>query len=109
MDGGDVVVHSSVPAYQGLFPAGAPVRLLAQTFHMKTTTDIAISTAPNVSSAFVLPQFMSSGYQYMRRGMPRMPRVCVGQNVRLKPKKNSQKCHFPSRSSNMRPVIFGNQ
>ena len=34
---------------------------------------------------------------------------CIGKNVRLKPTNVSQKWSFPSRSSYIRPVIFGNQ
>ena len=45
----------------------------------------------------------------MRRGMPSTPRKCIGPNVRLKPKKTSQKYHLPSVSSISIPVNFGHQ
>jgi len=35
--------------------------------------------------------------------------MCIGKNVRLKPTKNSQKCHFASVSLIIRPVHFGKQ
>ena len=48
-------------------------------------------------------------YSATRRGIPWMPIRCIGAKVRLKKMNVSQKCHLPSRSSNIRPVIFGNQ
>ena len=41
--------------------------------------------------------------------MPWMPIRCIGANVALKKIIVSQKCSLPSFSSNIRPVIFGNQ
>ena len=40
---------------------------------------------------------------------PSLPSQCCTRNVRLKPTKVSQKWMWPSFSSSMRPVIFGNQ
>ena len=50
-----------------------------------------------------------AAYSATRRGMPCMPMMCIGPNVRLKKMNVSQKCHLPRRSSYIRPVIFGNQ
>ena len=41
--------------------------------------------------------------------MPAKTDECIGRNVALKVTNVSQKCGFPSRSSYMRPVIFGNR
>jgi hypothetical protein len=41
--------------------------------------------------------------------MPWIPIRCIGANVALKKMNVLQKCSRPSRSSNIRPVIFGNQ
>ena len=41
--------------------------------------------------------------------MPFTPTRCIGANVALKATNVSQKCSLPRRSSNIRPVIFGNQ
>jgi hypothetical protein len=35
--------------------------------------------------------------------------MCMGKKVTLKPMNVSQKLHWPSRSSSIRPVIFGSQ
>ncbi len=50
-----------------------------------------------------------AAYSATRRGMPWMPMMCIGPNVRLKKMKVSQKWSLPSRSSSIRPVILGNQ
>ena len=41
--------------------------------------------------------------------MPSIPTMCIGPKVRLKKMNESQKWSFPSVSSYIRPVIFGNQ
>jgi hypothetical protein len=41
--------------------------------------------------------------------MPCTPMRCIGANVALNDTNVSQKCSLPSRSLNIRPVIFGNQ
>ena len=46
---------------------------------------------------------------YWWRGMPSTPSSYIGMKVMRKPTRMTQKCHLPSRSDSMRPVIFGNQ
>ncbi len=50
-----------------------------------------------------------SAYSATRRGMPCRPMMCIGPKVRLAKMNVHQKWSLPSRSSNIRPVIFGNQ
>ena len=41
--------------------------------------------------------------------MSRKPAANIGKKVRLKKTNISQKCHLPSRSFSVTPVIFGSQ
>ena len=52
---------------------------------------------------------MLVSYVYIRRGMPSRPVKCMGKKVRFMPANISQKVIFPTVSSYMRPVNFGNQ
>src|ERR1700722_12674991 len=50
--GGEVVAHSRVQAFQGLFPAGFPQRRLANIFQSSTRTEMPRMNAPMVDSMF---------------------------------------------------------
>jgi len=68
--------------------------------------------SPSAKLASEMKRFIPANcvaYVDTRRGIPCRPRMCIGPNVRLKKMNVHQKCHLPSRSSNIRPVIFGNQ
>ena len=68
--------------------------------------------APSTNDDSEMNRFQAanfSAYSATRRGIPWMPMMCMGPKVRLKKMNVIQKCHLPRRSSNIRPVIFGNQ
>jgi hypothetical protein len=72
--GGEVVAHSRDEAPQGLSLAAGPWRRLRTTFTMKSSTLNAMVTAPIVEMRFSVPQPISAGYVYTRRGIPCSPR-----------------------------------
>ena len=68
--------------------------------------------SPSIQALIEISRFQVanfSAYSATRRGIPSIPIRCIGANVRLKKMNVVQKCHLPRRSSNIRPVIFGNQ
>ena len=107
--GGDVVAHSSVLACHGSSPAMRRFCRERRTLMKKTTIETAIRYEPMVEMRFNVPQPRSAVYSAIRRGMPRMPRMCMGKKVRLNPISISQKWSRPSPSRSRKPVIFGNQ
>src|SRR5205823_944648 len=107
--GGDVVAHSSVSPCQGSLPAGAPCLRLRHQFQKVSRTPNASRKAPIVDSRFQTSHPSPGWYVYVRRGWPSRPEMCIGKNVKLNPTNIVQNDHFPSRSSSIRPVIFGSQ
>src|SRR5689334_16554149 len=60
--GGEVVAHSSVGAFHGLSPAGAPTLRLLNTFTTNTTPLATMKTAPKLANAFKPPHPISGRY-----------------------------------------------
>src|SRR5262245_30434468 len=54
--GGELVVHSSVQASQGSFPAGRPLRADRRRLKTKIRMPIAWKTTPRVTTKFNVPQ-----------------------------------------------------
>jgi len=51
----------------------------------------------------------ASGKSGIRRGIPAIPKKCIGPNVTLAPTKVVQKCILPNVSEYETPIIFSNQ
>src|ERR1044071_4300029 len=109
LGGGDDTAPSRPDDFHGSGPATAPPIQLLIALMTNSNTDVAIVTAPTVARRLSGPQPVAARYVYTRRGMPFSPRMCIGKNVTFTPMTNSQKCHLPSVSPSIRPVIFGNQ
>src|SRR4051812_5495319 len=107
--GGEGIAHSRLGAFHGLAGAGAPRSTLLTMTSTHTSTDNPKIPAPTVESWFQIVTLSAAEYVQVRRGIPYIPDMCIGKNVRLKPIMVSQKCHLPSVSLGIRPVTFGNQ
>ena len=83
---------------------------LRKTLCMNSSIDTAEDESPHRGDRVpqVPPHARVVGMR-SRRGIPSMPRKCIGKKVILNPMKVSQKWSLPRVSPSMRPVILGHQ
>ncbi|MNV91226.1 hypothetical protein D3C71_1857030 [compost metagenome] len=101
------LVHSNVPAFQGLRLRSMVSGFGRKISITKVMTPAAKTKAPIVEIMLNRSQPTSSGYVKTRRGMPRNPEKCIGKKPTLKPTNISQKAVLPQVAESFFPVTKG--
>src|SRR3954447_10472230 len=107
--GGEGVVHSSVPPWNGSGPDGGPRNLLHARLAKIISSPAARMNPPIVSARLYASQPNPAWYVSTPRVIPSSPTMCIGKNVSIVPRKVTQNDACAQRSWYMRPVTFGNQ
>ena len=106
--GGEVVAHSSVHAFHGLFPAGSPCKKLMTMFHKKTATASPMTTAPIVESDSDAPSRKIWIRKYSARHAHQTKEM-LHRKRHVETDQHQPEMHFPKSLESIRPLIFGNQ
>src|SRR5699024_10908155 len=104
---GESTVHSSVLPSHGSGPTFLFSQCVFTKFQNMNSILIPIRKAPIVLMKFLVVKPSPASYVNDLRGIPFNPITWIGKNVKWKPIKKSQKCHFPKVSFNFNPIIFG--
>ena len=104
-----MVDHSSDQPPQGSLPTFSPRRAEYRMFQTRSNWLRPKMKAKVETAALYSAKPDSMVYEWVRRGMPMMPKACMGQKAALYEAKPMRKCQRPRVSLSLRPVALGYQ